>query len=189
MPERMAIFALLPFIALVALAVSGCSSVKTQVDNGAVPGHSFSFLNTGPRTVPSYAEDRKEAHEMIQQAIISNLAAKGIKYAPQGGEITVAYLVIVGNNVSTTSLNAYFGYSGDAAALVERVHNEQSANKNREYFESGTLVIDLLNSSASKLFQRRSVQAEVLRNLPLEQRTARVQSLVDAALNNVPLAK
>src|SRR5215472_8855557 len=86
-----------------ALALVGCSSVKTQVDKGAVNARTFSFLNTGNRQTPTYAESNKQAHAMVQQALIHNLAEKGITYTATGGDVTVAYLIIVGNNVATTS--------------------------------------------------------------------------------------
>lgn len=171
-----------------AFAVAGCSSVKTHVDEGKVTAHTFSFLNTAARQQPSYAESSQQAHAMIQQAIIHNLAARGITQLPAGGDITVAYLVIVGNNTTTTSLNEYFGYTPDATALVDKAHNQQTSEDNRGYFEAGTLVIDILQPNNSKLLQRRSIHAQVLRNLPMEQRTARVQALVDQALGNVPLS-
>ena len=171
------------------LLFAGCSSVKTHVDRGPVTAKTFSFLNTGPQSTPSYAEDRQQAHVMIQQAIIKNMAARGVSQVASGGDITVAYLVIVGNNATTTSLNRYFGYGSDADALVEKVHKEQTeTDPNRNYFEAGTLVIDLVDPKTSKLLQRRSVQAEVLRNLPMETRAARVQSLVDQALADVRIS-
>lgn len=171
-------------------AVVGCSSVKTHVDNGPVSARTFSFLDPGPRQAPSYAEGRKQAHAMIQQALIHNLASKGITQVATGGDVTVAYLVIVGNNASTTSLNSYFGYTEDSEALVNRVHKEQTMSQdNRNYFEAGTLVIDILEPKTSKLLQRRSIHAEVLRNLPMEQRTERVQGIVDQALQTVAFAR
>src|SRR5215471_3083391 len=100
----------------VVVALTACSSVKRSVDKGPITAHTFSFLDTGPRAVPSYAEDRKEAHAMVQQALIKNLAAKGIAHVASGGDVTVAYLIVVGNNVETTSLNSYFGYGDDAQA-------------------------------------------------------------------------
>jgi hypothetical protein len=101
----------------------------------------------------------------------------------------VAYLVVVGNNVETTSLNGYFGYGDDAQAWVEKVHKEQAVKgENRDYFESGTLVIDFIDPKTSKLLQRRSIQAQVLRNLPAETRTSRVQAIVDQALKDLPVS-
>jgi len=186
MPRRTAVpAALLTSLGLAAL-LAACSSVKTQIDKGAVKGRTFSFLNTGSRQLPSYAEERQQAHQMVQQAIIKNLAAKGLAYAPSGGDITVAYLIIVGNNGTTTSLNDYFGYTPDSEAFLDKVHAEQTGNdKARGYFEAGTLVIDLIDPATSKVLQRRSIQAKVLRNLPMETRTARVQAIVDQALKDV----
>jgi hypothetical protein len=180
---------LFPLLAAATLVLAGCSSVKTHVDQGAVKARTFSFINTGPQTTPSYAEDRQQAHVMIQQAIIKNLAAKGVSQVTSGGDITVAYLVIVGNNATTTSLNRYFGYGSDADALVEKVHKEQTeTDPNRNYFEAGTLVIDLVDPRTSKLLQRRSIQAQVLRNLPMETRATRVQTIVDQALADVRIS-
>src|SRR6516164_6477625 len=173
----------------VVLAVAGCSSVKSHVDKGHISARSFSFLNTASRPAPNYAEDSKQAHAMVQQAIINNLAAKGVTNVASGGDVTVAYLIIVGNNISTTSLNEYFGYTEDAMAMVEEVHKKQTAGEgNRGYFEAGTLVIDFLSPATSKVLQRRSIEAPVLRNLPTEQRTERVQTIVNQALSDLPIA-
>jgi len=174
----------------VACLPTACSSVKHQVYKGTVKGRTFSFLTAGPRELPSYAEERQEAHHMVQQAIIKNLAAKGLAYTPSGGDVTVAYLIVVGNNSTTTSLNDYFGYTADTEAFVNRVHSEQTGNKDaRGYFEAGTLVIDFVNPATSKLLQRRSIRAEVLRNLPAETRSARVQEVVDQALKDVSVTR
>jgi hypothetical protein len=179
--------ALLASLTLV-IALTACSSVSMRVDKGRVTASTFSFLNTG-RETPSYAEDRKEAHAMVQQALIKNLAAKGVSYVQTGGDVTVAYLIVVGNNAATTSLNSYFGYTEDSEAFVNKVHAEQTEkNPNRGYFEAGTLVIDFLDPKTSKLLQRRSIQAQVLRNLPAETRTARVQEIVDQALKDVTIS-
>ncbi len=98
-------------------------------------------------------------------------------------------LIIVGNNVSTTSLNDYFGYTEDSEALMSQVHKEQTIKSDqRGYFEAGTLVIDFLDPHTSRLLQRRSMKAQVFRNLPLEKRAARLQSIVDEELSNVPIA-
>lgn len=172
-----------------ALIVAGCSSVKTHVDNGPVNARTFSFLDPGSRQLPSDAAN-SDVHAMVQQAIINNLAAKGVSHVPTGGNVTVAYLVIAGNNVATTTLNTYFGYTEDSEALAERVHKEQTvSDDSRGYFEAGTLVIDILDPRTSKLLQRRSIHAQVLRNLPMEKRTERLQRIVDQALQNVQFSR
>jgi hypothetical protein len=174
---------------LLAAVVAGCSSVKTHVNEATIRANTFSFLDPGPRQSPDYAENRKEAHDMVQQALKNTLASKGVSYVASGGEVTVAYLIIVGNNGATTSLNNYFGYSADSVALVEKVHSQETGNdQNRAYFEAGTLVVDFVDPHTSKLLQRRSAQAQLLRNLPQEQRIARLQGVVDETLKDVVIS-
>jgi hypothetical protein len=177
----------LPLLGLAAvLTLSGCSSVKTKIDSSPVNARTFSFLNTGSKPLPAYAEPRQEAHAAIQQAIVKNLAAKGVAQVASGGDVTVAYLLVVGNNVETTSLNSYFGYSSDATALVDQVHKEQAVeSKSRNYFEAGTLIIDFLDPRTSKILQRRTIQAPILRDLTQQARLTRVQAIVDQALADV----
>lgn len=169
--------------------LAACSSVKTHVDKGPVKARTFSFLNIGSKPAPGYADRRTEAHALVQQAIIKNLSAKGVGYVPSGGEINVAYLIVVGNNTTTTSLNDYFGYTPDSQAFVDKVHSEQTGGEARGYLEAGTLVIDMVDPATSKLLQRRSIQAQILRDLPLDARSARVQGFVDQALKDVPLSR
>ncbi len=172
------------------LALAGCSSVKTHVDTGPIHGRTFSFINVGTREAPSYAESRKLAHTKIQEAITKTLAAKGLNHVSQGGDITVAYLIIVGNNATTMSLNDYFGYTSDASALMDKVHTSEAVKNNeRSYFEAGTLVIDMLDSKTSQLLKRRTLQAQILRELPLDAREARLQGLVDQALSDVQIVR
>lgn len=173
----------------VAAVIAGCSSVKTSINNQPIKAHTFSFLNTGVKQFPGYAENRKEAHEAVQQALIKNLASKGVNYVQSGGDVIVAYLIIVGNNADTTSLNSYFGYTDDADALVKMVHKEQTEGQNRAYFEAGTLVVDFISQPGSKLLQRRSIRAELMRNLPNEARRERVDSIVAQVLKDVPISQ
>jgi len=176
-------------IAAGALALAGCSSVKTKVDSGPIHASSFSFINTGSREMPAYAEKQKQVHAMVQEAITKNLAAKGVKFVNQGGDLIVAYLIIVGNNATTTSLDEYFGYTADATALADKVHNEQAVKgSDRSYFEAGTLVIDVLDASGSKLLKRSTVQAPILRGLTPEARQERIQGFVDQALNDLRIS-
>ena len=174
---------------LLAGVLVACSSVKTYVNKAPVKARTFSFLNTGSRDLPSYAEASQQAHTMIQQAINRNLAAKGVSQVPSGGDVTVAYLVVVGNNSTTTSLNSYFGYTDDSNAFVDKIHAQETGNQARGYFEEGTLVVDFVEPSTSKVLQRRCIAAPVLRNLSAENRSERIQTIVDQVLKDVPFAQ
>jgi hypothetical protein len=173
-----------------ALAAAGCSSVKTHVDTGPITARTFSFLNTGPKERPAYADKRTQVYTMINEAVTRNLAAKGVSNVPSGGDVTVAYLVIAGNNATTTSLNDYFGYTDDAAKLVDKVHTEQAIkDQDRNYFEEGTLVIDIISPQTMKLLKRTAIQSPILRNLAPDVRQARIQSFVDQALSGLRISK
>ena len=164
--------------------------MKTHVDTGPITARTFSFLNTGPKETPAFADKRAQVYTMINEAITRNLAAKGASKVPSGGDVTVAYLVIAGNNATTTSLNDYFGYTDDATKLVDKVHTEQAIKSNdRNYFEEGTLVIDVISPQTMKLLKRASVQSPILRNVAPEVRQARLQSLVDQALSDLRISK
>lgn len=168
-----------------ALLLAGCSSTPSQVNTGLIRARTFSFVDPGPKTPPTYADNRQVVHTMIQDAITKHLAAKGVSRVPTGGDVTVGYLVIVGNNASTASINDYFGYGGDASALHEKAQAAYTASKNPNYFEAGTLVIDVTDAKTFKLIQRGHATRPVIRELPTDARAARLQEVVDEILGKV----
>jgi hypothetical protein len=125
---------------------------------------------------------------MVQAAITKNLAGRGVSAAASGGDVTVAYLIIAGNNASTTSINDYFGYGEDAAALLDKAHTAYTGSKNPNYFEAGTLVIDIIDSKSFKLLRRGYATRPILRNLPDDARAARIQEVVDEILRDLRIA-
>ena len=121
-------------------------------------------------------------HQMIQEAITKNLAARGITRSDGSGDITVAYLVVIGNNASTELIDDYFGYGGDAAALLDKASTAYSGSKNPNYFVAGTILIDLVDSRTHKLLKRNYTSRELLRNPSEAVRAARIQEAVNEIL-------
>ncbi|HTY89381.1 MAG TPA: DUF4136 domain-containing protein [Candidatus Acidoferrum sp.] len=180
---------LVSFLAAGAVLLAGCSSTPTRVNTGAVHADTFSFV-TGRPAPPDYAEKRAEIHRLIQSAITTNLTAKGLSRAPAGGDVFVAYLLILGNNVSTTDVNDYFGYGRDADALLDKAHEKSAIDsKNPNPYEAGALVIDIIDAKTYKLLYRNYAAREVLRNLPEDARAIRIQQAVDQALAGLRIAK
>lgn len=165
------------------LSTVSCST-PTHVDKGTIHARTFSFVSRAP-TPANYADTRQSTHQVIQDAITKRLASSGVSHVPAGGDITVGYLVIVGNNVSTTSLNDYFGYSGDTDALVQKAHAKATGSKNPNYFEVGTLVIDIVDTKSFKLLKRGYATRQNLRGLPADARVAEVQEAVDEILRDL----
>lgn len=167
------------------LILSGCSSTPTKVDTGPVHAHTFSFVNRGQ--TPDYAEDRQAAHKMIQAAITKNLAARGVTKVATGEDITVGYLIILGNNASTEAINTYFGYAAGADALHDKAQAAYSKSKNPNYFEAGTLVIDIIDTKTYKLLKRNFGTRALMSNITAEARAERIQEAVDEILKSLKI--
>ena len=172
-------------LAACVLTLAGCSSTPAKVDTGRIQARTFNFVNRSNRQAPAYADNRKVVHTMIQDAITKNLATRGVTKATANGDVTVEYLVIVGNNATTTTINDYFGYGEDATALHDKAHTAYTESKNPNYFEAGTLVIDLIDSKTFKLLKRGHATRPILRNIPDDERAARIQEVVDEILRDL----
>src|SRR5262245_52963164 len=127
-------------LAAAVLVLAGCSSTPTKVDTGPIHARTFNFVVNIAKPTPGYADNRAIIHPMVQGAITKNLSARGINPVATGGDVTVAYLIITGNNGSTASINDYFGYGEDATALHDKAFKAYTESKNPNYFEAGTLV-------------------------------------------------
>jgi hypothetical protein len=167
-----------------ALVLAGCSSTPAKVDRGPIPARTFSFVN--PVAPP--AARWQPVHTLIQEAIRKNLAERGVAKADAGGEVTVGYLLIVGNNASIASVSDYFGSSEDPDKLLDKAHAEYTKSKNPNYFEAGTLVIDLIDSKSFKLLKRGYTTRPVLRNPSTDARAANIQEAVDEILRDLRLS-
>ncbi len=125
---------------------------------------------------------------MIQEAVTKNLAKRGLAKTEGIGEVTVGYLLIVGNNASTAPVTDYFGDREDLEGLLDRSHAAYTKSKNPNYFEAGTLVIDLIDSKSFKLLKRGYTTRPVLRNASASARATHIQAAVDEVLRDLRIA-
>jgi hypothetical protein len=170
-------------MAVGALALAGCST-PSKVNSGPIKAHTFSFVAPKPKP-PLGGADFGPIHAMVQEAIAKSLARKGLSQVATGGDLTLAYLIIAGNNASTTTINDYFGSRDDTSALHEKAQNAYSGSKNPNYFEAGTLVIDVLDPKTSALLWRQYASRPMLKNPSVDARTARIQEVVDEILKDL----
>jgi hypothetical protein len=176
-------------LAVGAVLLAGCSSTPTRVNIGAVQATTFSFV-TGRPMPPDYAEKRDEIHRLIQKAITTTLTNKGLSRVPAGGDVFAAYLVIIGDNVSTTDVDEYFGYGRDADALLAKAHQKSAIdNQNPDRFLAGSLVVDIIDAKTYKLLYRNYVVRPVLRSATVDARAERIQQAVDEALAGLRVAR
>jgi hypothetical protein len=176
-------------LSLVALLVAGCSSTPIRVDHGPIRASSFSFIAAPPTDTPNFAPDRwAPIHAMIQDSISRNLADKGLSHVATGGDVIVAYLVIVGDNANTEAVSTYFGYGRNAGALHDKAHEAYNNSKNPNYFQAGTLLVDIIDAKTYELLKRSYVVRPLLNNPTTEIRTEHIQEAVDAVLKDVRIS-
>jgi len=181
--EQLGVLASLLVWGVVTFGLAGCST-PAKVDHGPIHAKTFSFVERGTKPLPAYTDNRQDVHALVQQAITKNLASKGITKA-QWGDVTVGYLIIVGNNVTTMALDDYFGYGEGASELHDKAQKAYTDSKNPNYFEAGTLVIDIIDSSSYKLLKRGYASRPILKDLPDDARAARIQEVVDEILRDL----
>jgi hypothetical protein len=168
---------------LLALIFGGCSSTPTKVSTGTIQAHTFNFVS---RQSGADVSDKREAvHKSIQRAITNNLAARGVTRVQSGGDITIAYLIIRGDNVSTEAIRDYFGYSDDLGNLHDIAHEKYMAHGSRDHFEAGTLLIDIVDGKSSKLLKRGYATRPVPPDLAAGPLDARIQEAVAEILRDV----
>jgi Domain of unknown function (DUF4136) len=178
---------LLPFTLAVLLS-AGCSSTPTKVSTGTIRAATFSFVAGGAKAAPALADGREQVHALIQDSLTRNLAAKGLNKVASGGDLTVAYLVIVGNNASTETINTYFGYGRDDFELSDKAQKAYTESKNPNYFQAGTLLVDLIDAKTYKVLKRAYVTRPLLSNPTAEVRAERIEEAVSAVLKDVKIA-
>ena len=178
---------LLPLF-FVALLLAGCST-PTHVDSGLIRASTFNFIRPSPRQAgAAFSERDQQVHGFIQDAISANMAERHVTRAPQRGDITIAYLVIVGNNANTTAINDYFSYTEDGIELAEQAQKAYNKHANQNYFEAGTLLIDIIDNRTQKVVMRNYVVRPLDRNAPPEVRKNRIQKAVNELLYDVRIA-
>jgi Domain of unknown function (DUF4136) len=169
--------------AAAALAFISCSSTPSNVSSGTIHARTFSFLNRKSKSAPDYADKTETAHKMIQAAITKNLAARGVTRVAAGGDVLVPYLIITGNNVSTTAISDYFGYNDDLSGLHERAQDAYTSQRNPNHFDAGTLLIDIVDGKSFKLLKR----GYTTRTLAGQPSAGQIQGAVDEILRDVQI--
>jgi hypothetical protein len=173
---------------IIAVGISTSSAVPTKVNN-PIRGQTFSFVTRKSNALTADIDDRAAIHKMIQNAITKNLAGRGLNAVGSGGDVTVAYLTILGNNVSTERVSQYFGYSDDVEKLHDKAQKAYTRSKNPNDFEAGTLLIDIIDGKSFKLLKRGYVTRPRLQGMSANQKAARIQEAVDAILQDIKIKK
>lgn len=165
---------------LLGAILAGCSSTP-DMPKGKKKGYStVRFIKA--KKSDAFQLANEETNEMLQQSISSELKRQGLDMVDANSDLIVAYLIILQNNVATTSINEHFGYMGDANALVELAHEKGMEGRYPEFVKKGALVIDLIDAKTNKLIYRDFAARGIDTSLSDEARRAKLDGVVKETL-------
>jgi hypothetical protein len=66
-----------------------------------------------------------------------------------------------------------------------KAHSAYGKSQNPDYFEAGTLLVDIIDSKSFKLLKRGYATRMLQANLPMDQRATRIKEAVEEILRDV----
>lgn len=165
-----------------ALLLAACGP-GVDLPKGSSRGyHSARLVKTG-RT-PDFADDNATANRQIQQALADEFRSHGLQVGAPDSDLVVGYLILVQDNFSTTALDDYFGYGRDLEEIVSAAQIQGVLNNPRpDEFQSGTIVIDVMDAKTSKLVYRNHATRDLAPNASAGVRQQRIREAVAQALD------
>jgi len=123
--------------------------------------------------------------ELTKSDIDAQLAKKGYKLVPKGGDLEVSYLVLYKNGATTAVVDQYFGTNrAPEHKLVHTVNKLPEEN-----FEVGTLIVDAEDANDHESLWRGAVSSKVDRSKPFESQKKRIDEAVALVMTGFPAAK
>jgi hypothetical protein len=171
---------LVAVFSLIAVCLAGCSSVP--MPKGSSKGYStVRFVTPNAPLAEDNLPRFIEGHRMIKEAITAQMTANGLQVVEQSGELIVAYLIILQDNVSTSYSNQYYGYQ-DFMTIVNRAHDKGMKKSYPEKVEKRAIVIDLIDAETFKLVYRDYAVTGSAAHLSKEAQQELVNEVVATAL-------
>lgn len=183
-PDPFRVFA----VCLLALAAACSPKVQTRVDTGPIRARTFAFV-ARDRPAPRSPDDIERVHAVIQEAITINLAGKGVTRVTSSPDVLVAYLLVIGDQNNTRSVDTYFGRGRPSGELLNKAFEAYGRRDSPTNLEAGTLLIDVLDGRNAALLWRSHVTRTILQNPSPELRAANIQGAVDEALRGLRITQ
>ena len=176
------------FIALAALALSACSTMKAGWDYD--PSASFTQYKTYAWVAQK--SDSTNYHldglmdQRVREAVNTQLVAKGMTLVDaKDADVLVNYFTKVDKKINVDTFNSNFGYSPYYGPGWGWGGNMQTQTTVREY-EVGTLTIDFIDNKSSKLVWRGSVVDTIRDKNTPEERVKIINEAVASVMANYP---
>ncbi|MES2919999.1 MAG: DUF4136 domain-containing protein [Verrucomicrobiota bacterium] len=170
-------------IAIAAACLVSCST-SVEMPKGTSKGYTSARLTVRDPNAPAITGGtEKQVHGMIQKSIAKQFTSRGMAYGNSNAELVVAYLVIYQEPGMTANYDQYFGYGRDSETIADRAHTRGVIDSKRpDYFRQAGIVIDVIDSSTSKLIYRNFAKGDVIKGASEGTRSARIDAAVGQAL-------
>jgi len=175
-------------IALAALALGACSSIKTSLDFD--PAVDFGQYKTYAWVAKQ--EDSAGYHldglmdQRVRDAVNAELQARGfILVATEQADLLVNYLTKVDKKINVDTFNTSFGYNPYWGRPWGFGSNVQTQTVVREY-EVGTLIVDLVDHKSDRLVWRGSLADTIKDKNTPQEREALIREAVAKIMANYP---
>lgn len=176
-------------LVLCMLMLSACSTLKTTSDFD--PNASFANLKTYnwlPQKFKPSGDPKLDSNQLLHKRI--NLAMENwfnqhgySKQSASEADLLIGYFVVVEQKTEITVLHDSYGYPYGWRRYG--YYPTRSQTYARE-FDQGTLIIDIVSNKTQKLLWRGTAIDEIEPLPTPEEKSARVQSVVDAILQAFP---
>lgn len=177
-----------PYLGIVLAVIfsASCTSVSTSKSTG----ESLSAGYTSARLAKPEAqlhndgpEGSAEVHDAIQRTIRNRFKTRGMIFGTPNADLIVAYMFIHRENGSATMNSDYFGVGRNANAILEEARQRGTiTNTQPDAFQSGTLVIDILDAKTNQLIYRGATKRALLDGVKPIERNARINETVAQTL-------
>ena len=183
---------------LIALLLSGCRSIPVSVSTGRVKGQTFSFIQPRRAVQPGPKNAAHNYNAAIQDAIKTQLSAKGMTYKESDADLTIAYMIVVCSSSVTHSMGAYFGRGQETDQITKRaikgatkLYKDLDENRKIDAATThvGALVIDVLDTPSFDLLYRQRALRPMAKDPTDAERKQRIDEVVGEIFAGMKLAR
>jgi len=122
---------------------------------------------------------------LVKSDIDTQLAKKGYKLVPSGGDLEVSFLMLYKDGATTSVLDSYFGTNRAPEAKIVQAMKHAPTTP----YEVGTLVVDAEDGADHESLWRGAISAPVDRDKSFEAQKTKIGNAVALLMSQFPAAK
>ena len=174
------LYSILP-LCLGIVLFGACSTAKRiDLPNGKSAGYSsFRLYQHQSSHVPDFTNRVDRVNAYLQAALREEFESHGLQESEQDAELIVAFLLVVQDTAVTTAISDYYITSG--SDIVSEAHRRMGKKNLPGGYESGAIVVDIIDKKSGEVIYRDFAMREVLDYLtPAEKEQRAREAAIEA---------